>query len=218
MIECCNENLLKRKRRRKRPLKILLFIIILGGFATYYNYIVITQIESVCEDFFRSVSTECSNNAVLLSLEKPVEYSDLITVEKNNDGDIVMMSANSYKMNYIGRSVAENIKKLIDIKIENGVPVPIMSFTGVRIFSGYGVKVNFKTVTVSDVKCAFKSKFEGCGINQTIHSIYVEAVCTVNLNIPLNARKIETESQILLCESVLIGKVPQTYLNGKLFG
>lgn len=218
MIECCNENLLKRKRRRKKPLKFFVFLLLLGGFIAYYNFFVVMQIESVCEDFLGSVSTDCTNNAVLLSLEEPVNYSDLITVEKNNSGDIVMMSANSYKMNYIGRSVADNTKKLIDMKIENGVPVPIMSFSGIRILSGYGFKVNLKTVTVAEVKCTFRSKFEGIGINQTIHSVYVDAVCIVNVNIPLNAKRIESESSILLCESVLVGKVPQTYLNGKLFG
>ena len=217
MIEYCNENLLKKKSRRKNPLRFLLFLLLIGGFLAYYNFFVVMQIESVCEDYFCSVSTESSNNAVLLSLEKPVNYSDLITVEKNNSGDVVMMSANSLKMNYIGRSVADNTKKLIDLKIENGVPVPIMSFTGIRILSGYGVKVHLKTVTVSDVKCSFRSKFEGRGINQTIHSVYVDTVCCVNVNIPLNKKRIQSKSSILLCESVLVGKVPQTYLNGKLF-
>ena len=61
------------------------------------------------------------------------------------------------------------------------------------------------------------SQFIEKGINQTLHSIYVDIKGDVKLEIPFSNYKNELKSSVLVCETVLVGKVPELYLNGKLF-
>ena len=83
--------------------------------------------------------------------------------------------------------------------------------------SGYGNTVNFKSITVSSVYSDFTSEFVSVGINQTKHSIWVSVKCKVSIFAPLYMKEQEFSSSVMVCESVLVGKVPEIYLNGKIF-
>ena len=51
------------------------------------------------------------------------------------------------------------------------------------------------------------------GINQTIHRIYLVATCKVSIVTPYNIIETEITNQVLMGESVIVGDIPQTYLN-----
>ena len=65
--------------------------------------------------------------------------------------------------------------------------------------------------------CDFSSKFTAVGINQTLHSIYVDVISEIDLNVPFNNHKVECKTSVLISETVLIGKVPDIYLKEGLF-
>ena len=45
------------------------------------------------------------------------------------------------------------------------------------------------------------------------HRIYMNVTASVSMVLPTASRNITTNTQILLCESIIVGKVPDTYLN-----
>ena len=220
MIECCNENIWYKKRacKKRRFLNIVLVFILAFGFILYYRFVITEQIIKLCGDYAYSYSADAVNKTVLNSLDSKIKYTDLITVEKNSDGNIVLMTTDSHKVNTISREIANNCQIFLTKKITDGIPVPWMCFTGISLFSGYGNPVMFKSLSVVSVVCDFSSKFTGMGINQTLHSVYIVVKSKVKINMPLNSRTQECETSVLISETVLVGKVPQIYLNGKVFG
>ncbi len=220
MIEC-TENYIWYKKRKKKPFKrffsfILVFAII-AGIILYYNLIVLKQIFGICADYTYAHSIEAVNSAVLLSLESDVKYSDLITVEKNSSGDIVLMTTNSLKVNSINREVASATSSLLKHNLSNGIPIPLLAFTGVSFLSGYGSDVNLKIINNVSVLCDFSSKFTSVGINQTLHSIYLNVDSMVNIKVLFNNYQEKCTSQILISETILVGKVPDIYLKDGVF-
>ncbi len=220
MIEC-TENFIYYKKRKKKSFKrffsLFLIFAIIFSIYLYYNKVICKQIFNICADYSYSVSAEAVNTAVLLSLDNSVEYSDLVIVEKNGSGDIVFMSTNSLKVNKINRNIASSTSILIKNKISNGVNVPFFAFTGISFLSGYGSNVKVKVVNNVSVVCNFSSTFTSVGINQTLHSIYVDVISKINLSVPFNNKQIECKTSVLIGETVLIGKVPDIYLNEGLF-
>lgn len=215
MIECTDEYLLKRKKkikRRKKSLKkIFIFIIVFALFFSYQKFIVSESIYKTCYDYLVSSSIENINNAVLISTQEKFGYDNLINVEKNNEGDIVLISANNQKINSLSRKITEFTKIEVTKTLEKGVPIPWVAFLGIGYLSGLGKKVYVKTVNVASVNCDFISNFESKGINHTLHSIYADISCEINLEIPFNNKTISSSSKVLVCESVLLGKVPDFY-------
>lgn len=221
MIECSNENIWYKKRRLgifKRISALFVVFAIVACIIFYFKFFVVKQIYRICEDFSYSYSTESVNKVIIESLSIPTKYSDLVTVEKNESGDIVLMSVNSYKVNVINREIALQTEKKLTDKLNNGIPIPLLCFSGIEILSGYGPIINYKSIDVVSVICEFDSRFESVGINQTLHSIYIKVLSRVDIEAFFSKQTAECETTVLLSESVLIGKVPEVYLNGKIFG
>ena len=228
MIECTDAyiycetfNVKNRKCRRNRVKRFLIFIIlvILCGYLFYHiNGAVFNLVSEICEDYTYSTALSSINNAVMISLSDEIKYSDLISVEKNNDGEITLMIANAAKINSISRSVCENTEKILTEKLKDGIPVPVFAFTGIKLASGYGPAVQYDAITVVGVNSDFSGNFESVGINQTLHSLYITVTCTIDIEFLYKKRTFDCSSGILISEAVLVGKVPEVYLNSALLG
>ena len=220
MIEC-TENFIWYKKRKKKSFKrffslILVFTIVLG-FYLYYKHAICEQIFKICANQAYSFSTESVNSAMLVSLNNKIEYSDLIFIEKNNSGDIVFMSTNSLKVNTINRQVANSTNELLKSRLSEGFIVPLGAFSGLNFISAYGSPIKLKVINTPSVICQFVSKFTSVGINQTLHSIYIDVISTITLTMPLNSTTVDCKTQILISETILVGKVPDIYLKDGLF-
>ena len=66
-------------------------------------------------------------------------------------------------------------------------------------------------LTDGTVETDLKSEFKEAGINQTLHRIYLEVKCNVNILTPYNTIKETIVNQVLLVEGVIIGNIPSTY-------
>lgn len=58
-----------------------------------------------------------------------------------------------------------------------------------------------------------KSEFTSQGINQTLHRIYLNVKCRVNILTPFQDLEKEITNQVLLAENVIVGRIPNTYYN-----
>ncbi len=204
----------KKKRNIKRIVKItilLIFIFIFAMVIVCQNNIKVMLIKA-SEARTRTVTAEAINDAVLVTLLQEVKYEDLVFIDKNNEGEIVSISANSKKINSLSREITKISSGYLKEAMSQGIDLPLGSFTGIEILSGFGSKVNFKLVSISDVKCKFISRFLTVGVNQTRHSIYLNIVANVSIIMPNEDLTFSSINEVLLCESIIVGDVPDTYL------
>lgn len=227
MIECTDEYIYYRtfrtrnrnngKKRLRRFFALILVSAIIGYLFYHINGAVFNLVSEICEDYTYSAALSSINKSVLLSLSDGLKYDDLITVEKNNDGDITLISSDAVKINSISRTIAANTEKLLTEKIKNGIPIPVFAFTGIKLASGFGPEVQYDAITVVGTNCSFGGKFTSVGINQTLHSVYITVTCKIDIEFLYKKRSFDCLSDVLVSEAVLVGKVPEVYLNGALF-
>ena len=166
----------------------------------------------------RSITTVAVNDAVYYTLSDQIRYEDLVNVERSAEGDIKAITSNSFQINRIARDTAYMSQQNLSKMSEDGVEVPLGAFTGVEAWAGFGPKLTLKIIPISNVACRFISKFEQAGINQTKHSIYLEIVADISIVMPSGTSNFSSLTEVLICESVLLGKVPDTYLQADIFG
>lgn len=68
-------------------------------------------------------------------------------------------------------------------------------------------------LTDGTVETDLRTEFVEAGINQTLHRIYLELNCKVNILTPFETIEEEVINQVLLVEGVIIGDIPDTYYN-----
>ena len=66
---------------------------------------------------------------------------------------------------------------------------------------------------MGNVKTDLRSEFKAQGINQTLHRIYLQVNCDVQIVTPFEAISKGISNQVLLMENVIIGNIPDTYYN-----
>ena len=205
---------LKNKKRIAAAVIGLLVI----AFLLYFHFNVTDILKSMAEATMRSITTVAVNDAIYYTLSDNMRYEDLVSVERSDTGDVLSITSNSLQINRIARDAAYMSQQNLDKMSEAGIEVPLGAFTGVEAWAGFGPKMNIKIIPISNVECRFISEFEDAGINQTKHSIYLEIVADISIILPSGTSNFASLTQVLICESVLVGTVPDTYLQTDIFG
>lgn len=193
---------------------LITFIILLTLFILVWIIMrsVAPTIVAFAEARIRSLVTAAVNDAIFNVMSDGVAYGELITIEKGLDGDAVLLSANSVMINKLANDTAKMSEQFISSIGEQGIDIPLGTLTGTPLFSGKGPKVKILVEPVGSVICRFVSEFEQAGINQTRHKIYLDVMTEVDIIIPTAESTVNTITQVLVAESILIGNVPDTYL------
>lgn len=204
----------KRKMSTKRYLFFVSSIItIIVIVFIFFNNIVNPIILSTSEIKVRSLTLKAVNSAVAEVVSESILYNDLIDVTLNENGDISMITANSILINKLSKELAKTAQAKLEIMGQGGLNIPIGTFTGMPIFVGRGPDVKIKLIPIGSITCTFESNFESAGINQTHHRIYVNIDASVSMILPIENKTVKNRSQVLICESIIIGKVPSTFLH-----
>ena len=209
----------KKKKKRKRFTVFLctvLFIIIVLFF--YFQRNVTRVLFSISEATMRASTTIAVNDAVYYTLADAMRYEDLVQITYDNAGDITSLSTNPLKINKIARDTASISQSNLKNLSLNGIPIPIGALTGIEAFAGLGPSIHFRIIPVSSVSCDFSSNFESVGINQTKHSIYLNVVADISIVMPSKTQNFAVLTEILVGESVIVGAIPDTYLQSDIFG
>ena len=82
-----------------------------------------------------------------------------------------------------------------------------------KLLAGHGPTIHIKISSIGNVKTDLKSEFSAKGINQTLHRVYLQVECEVNILTPYNEIGQKITNQVLIAENVIVGKIPNTYYN-----
>ena len=209
---------ISKKRKLKRRIAFVFVALALIGAVVFIHTNVTNVLKAIAEASMRSITTVAVNDAVYYTLSDKLRYEDLIAIERVGKGDIQAISSNAFQINRIARDTAYMSQENLNSMSQDGVEVPLGALTGVSAWAGFGPKLHLKIIPISNVSCRFVSKFLDAGINQTKHSIYLEIVADISIIMPTGTSNFASLTEVLVAESVLLGKVPETFLQADLFG
>lgn len=210
-----------RRRLRRRYRLFLTFSIVLslaGLLFAHFQRNVTRVLVSISEATMRASTTVAVNDAVYYTLSDELRYEDLVTIQRDEQGGIVSVAANALKINKIARDTASISQSNLKNLSLNGIPIPLGALTGIEALAGLGPQIPFRIIPVSSVSCTFSSEFESVGINQTKHSIYLHVIADISIVMPSRTENFAVLTEILVGEFVIVGDVPDTYLQTDLLG
>ena len=177
-------------------------------FCTVYfrNNIVPTVMGSAIAEV-RAMCTNSVNLAVTAVVGGGLEYDDLFSVVKNEEGDIEMVQANSPEINMIAREIANLAQANLDELGLKEISIPIGTFTGLALLMGLGPDVTISVMPIGSALCDFVSYFTSAGINQTLHKIYIDVHATINIVTPIDEPTITVKAEVLVAENLIVGNV-----------
>lgn len=159
------------------------------------------------------VATEAINEAVYREVAGGLDYDNLVRIEKDHSGKIVMAQINTREVNrVVSRTTLRAQETLRDLGGEI-IRIPLGQALGSYILANLGPRVPVIMLPVGRVNTNIIDSFEEAGINQTRHKIYLDIIAEVQVIVPLVTSEIEVMTRVPLAESLYQGDVPDTLIN-----
>lgn len=204
----------KKSKLKKRFIIIAIILTIILSIYIFFQRNVNPIIIAVSQKQIEALTNMAVSYAISDIYSQNINYTDLVNIIRDEQGNIKMILANSSKINQVSQKIAQKTYQYIDQLGEDGIKIKLGTLTGIPIFTEKGPQVRFEVLPVGSIQCDLKSNFDSAGINQTHHKIYVSINTDVAVVIPgLKDKKIQSTSVALLAESIIIGEVPNTYLS-----
>ena len=162
------------------------------------------------------VSNESSfaiNRAIVRQIEdNDIDYDRMILLEKNDQGGISAIKTNMAEVNRLKTEILSMVdEEVLELSV-NEIGIPLGSVILPEFFSGKGPTLPVRVLSVSTSDASFESLFSQAGINQTRHQIMLTVSATMTVLTPLGTQNVTAESQMIVAETVIVGSVPNTYM------
>ncbi len=202
----------KNYKKQKSIIKILIIFIIEILVARNIINAINPIIDTQCVNQAKNIATIITNEQSSIVMEK-YKYEDLATVIKDDNGKIQMVKLNIIPVNEIISDVAIRVQNELNNVETADMGIRLGSFSGSKLLSYFGPKINIKISCIGNVETDLKSEFKSVGVNQTLHQVYLDIGCEVMVLTPYNTKNEKVKNQVLIAESIIVGEVPNTYYN-----
>ena len=205
---------MKKRWRKKLSIKITSIFFICFLLTFYYFKVVLPVVETYSIAETKAITEQAVNLAVSNVVNKTLSYDSLIDINYSPKGEIVSFSANQFEINSITREIVKEAQFHIKNLATSSLKLNMGTFTGIPFFIGRGPLVNLTLMPIGSASGYFDSEFSSVGINMTKHTLFLFVDIHVSIVLPIKPYDYKATNQVILAESIIVGKVPEVYLNG----
>jgi sporulation protein YunB len=168
----------------------------------------IVTVASIIAD---GLATDAINFAILEHFAG-INYKDLVTIEKDEQGRIVMARVNTMAVNRLMAETTLTVNETLLALEAEPFEIPLGEVINSYILATYGPTIPVQMVPMGRVNTELVDSFEQAGINQTRHKIYLRVYTEVQIIIPFVSDSVEVVTTVPIADSIYIGEVPDTVI------
>lgn len=178
------------------------------------------------ERFFRTLtgSMAVSNASDLITRsvsdivgEKMIQLKEqgegsFVTFEKDSDGAVTAIVTDTAKVNTLA---SELLAAVID-RANAGdlnIRIPLGNLMGNSFLLGKGPRIPVRITLLTSSQVFFRNVLTDAGINQTKHQLLLTVQVDADVLLPWEIRSAQIVTEVLIAETVVVGRVPDTFVN-----
>lgn len=203
---------MRRKMRRFFRIAVLLCIVLIAAFLflrSRYRLV----IQELAQTQVRNSTSDLTNDAIAKQIsEGKIQYDRIVYFEKDLNGRITALKTNIGEVNHLKTDILNIINDEILALDTSDIGIPIGSLILPEFFSGKGPAIPVHILSIRNSDAVFSSHFTQAGINQTLHQLVMEVQVDVAVLVLGQTSSFGVSSQVVVAETVIVGDVPDTYL------
>lgn len=202
-----------RKIRLRRRWMVILLLLALLVPAAVMRMRLFPMVEELAVTRVTNQTARLINDAIDAQIrDGVVDYSNMVLLEKDDTGAVTALKTNISEMNALKTRILDTVnEEILQLNVEE-IGVPIGNLLIPALFSGRGPYLPVKVLTVRSSEAAFSNQFTQAGINQTLHQIIMTITIDMTIVTPAGTEQVDTSSQVVVAETVIVGTVPESYL------
>lgn len=210
----------KRKRKRFRfSLRRLIipffcFFIAAALLSVYAEIKLRPKIRELSLISAKKMIAETVNDTVgSLARQGLICYDEMVSLKRDSMGNVNFLEVDTNALSEARAMIVREIDEALKARRSVTVSVPLGSLGGWNLFSGIGLPVRVKVHPIGAVESDVYTVLEDCGINQTRHLIRIDVKISMLCVLPEESCEVTGEVSVPLGERVLVGEVPEIYLD-----
>ncbi|HHX17932.1 MAG TPA: sporulation protein YunB [Clostridium sp.] len=192
------------------PLSMLIVLILLF---LYVENVMKPSFLEISDYKVKGIINNSIAKAINENFPEEINYEKIVKINKDEFEKINSIRVDVGELNRIFSKVTIIIQEELDALEDKKIEIPIGVLTGNSIFSAKGPRISIKVIPAGSVETDFRSEFISAGINQTKHRIYFLVKTKVSIVVPFTNKTTEVTTSIPIAETVIVGDVPQYYMN-----
>lgn len=161
----------------------------------------------------KNATSDLTNDAIARQMaEGDIRYDRLVYFEKDLEGSITALKTNMGEINRLKTDILNTINDEILALDSSHLGIPLGSIFLPEFLSGKGPAIPVRILTIRNCDASFTSDFSEAGINQTLHRLNMVVSVDVSVLVLGRTESFSVSSPVVIAETVLIGDVPQTFL------
>ena len=201
------------ERRGARGLSLLILLaalsLFLAGAAMFLKDI---SCQIAVSDASDIVTVQTNNAIAALMAEGDFQNGDFVSFEKNAAGEVTAIHSNMAKINLLSTRILDRVVGATENRTLT-VYIPAGNLTGVSLLMGRGPSVPVKIIMLTSSRVELGDSVITAGINQTKHQICLNVIVDVDILIPWGTESTQVVTEVMIADTLVVGKVPDTYLN-----
>ena len=171
------------------------------------------NLEAVCASETKRYATQVLADSVGEVLSRhPYQYSDFATLLYDDSGNVTAVETMTEQVNRLQSAMLQSVQEHLTRCRDAELTVSLGTATGVWPFAGKGPEISVRLMPIGTASVKLVSELASAGINQTCHTIRAEVTAEMQAAIPFSRTTAEVTYTCLLSETVIVGTVPESYL------
>ncbi len=139
-------------------------------------------------------------------------FDYFVNLEKDADGNVSAITSDMTHINTLSTDILNCVIESTDNGVIS-VAIPIGNLTGLNLLLNKGPDVNVQIIMLTSSRVDFRNEIVSCGINQAKYQLVLEVTIDIDILIPWGTESASTVTEVIVADTVIVGKVPDTYLN-----
>lgn len=205
---------MKKRGRIRKPMALLLAIAVILAALMLVRFRLFPLAEDLAVTKITNQTSNLINDAIDQQIRTgAVDYSNMVILEKDEQGNVTALKTNIGEMNALKTKILDTVnQEIMQLDVEE-ISVPLGNLLLPAFFSGRGPYLPVKVLSVRSSDATFENQFSQAGINQTLHQILMTVTIEMTVVTPAGTALVDTSSQVVVAETVIVGNVPNSYLS-----
>ncbi len=206
-----------RRVKRKVLRNIIIFCLALSLlcilFIALLERAIRPAMNAIAEVRVRYYAVSIMNDAIREVMSEEGNFDSVVDVVKDENGAVKLVRTDSLAISRISTQVSMRAQEMLQELKDIEISIPAGSLINSGLLSGKGPDIHITMLPAGAVSTDFSTEFENAGINQTRHKVYLHVTALVRIVAPLSGSAIEVSTAVPINEMVIVGEVPDTYIN-----
>ena len=199
----------RHRRRSKLGLFLPLVLILVAAISWFLGDLATQMAVSDATD----IVTKTVNDSINEVIGKGVYGFDyFITLEKDGEGNVTAISSDMTHINTLSTEILNSVIKSTDNGIIK-INIPAGNLSGLNLLLNKGPDIQVDIIMLTSSRVDFRNEMVSCGINQAKYQLVLEVTVDIDILVPWGTESATTVTEVIVADTVIVGKVPNTYLN-----